>query len=42
MDTTSTPFLIGKNEKIGMQASNSSNFNLGQIDISNSWWDTGN
>ena len=42
MDTTSTPFLIGKNEKIGMRASNNSNSNLGQINISNSWWDTGN
>lgn len=38
----STPLFIGKNGKVGMRAATADNVNVGQINISNAWYDNGN
>lgn len=38
----STPFFIGKNGKVGMRAATADKSNVGQINISNAWYDNGN
>lgn len=38
----STPFFIGRNGKVGMRAATTDKVNVGQINISNAWYDNGN
>ena len=38
----STPLFIGKSGKVGMRASTTSKSNVGQINISNAWYENGN
>lgn len=40
--SASTPLLIGKNGKVGMRAATADNSNVGQINVSNSWYADGN
>lgn len=39
--TAPTPFLIGKNGKVGLRAATDENNNVGQINISNAWYTDG-
>ena len=40
--SASTPLLIGVNGKVGMRAKYGDVNNVGQINVSNAWWSTGN
>lgn len=40
--SASTPFLIGKNGKVGMRARATDKNNVGQMNISNAWYNNGN
>ena len=40
--SASTPFLIGKNGKVGIRAATDTKNNVGQINISNAWYGNGN
>ena len=40
--SASTPLLIGKNGKVGMRAATSDKNNVGQINVSNAWYESGN
>lgn len=40
--SASTPLLIGTNGKVGMRAKTNDVNNVGQINVSNAWWSTGN